>query len=199
MYLQALVLLAVSTLLACTHYRSGFADYRGFGEEYRTSGDYSRAPSSELDPLPPTPGFDGQTYRPRAPFQLFWPVRTVRVNRGFRPASDRDHQGVDLGGARGTPILSAHEGLVIYAGRDFRGYGNMVLVEYSREWATLYAHLDRILVREGQILKAGEKLGTMGRTGRATGVHLHFELIHDRRPIDPLPYLMRSQKYASRR
>lgn len=87
------------------------------------------------------------------------------------------------------PILAAHEGVVVYAGNSFRGYGNMVLLEYNHQWATLYAHLDRIMVREGQKLRVGDKLGTMGRTGRATGVHLHFELIKNKQPIDPLLHL----------
>lgn len=118
------------------------------------------------------------------------------MNRGFRPASDPRHEGLDLGGKKETPILAAHEGLVIYTGRDFRGYGNMVLVEYNNEWATLYAHLNSIAVRPGQILEAGDPLGGMGKTGRASGVHLHFELLHNRKPIDPLTLLARRTRFA---
>jgi murein DD-endopeptidase MepM/ murein hydrolase activator NlpD len=130
-----------------------------------------------------------RTYQPEHEFHLYWPVSTVRVNRGFAPANAPHHQGVDLGGTRGTPILAAHEGVVVYTGRHFHGYGNMVIVEYDKEWATLYAHLNRITAREGQHVQPGETLGQMGRSGHATGVHLHFELMHHRQPVNPLPFL----------
>ena len=75
---------------------------------------------------------------------LAWPVANVRINRGFRPASDPRHVGVDLGGPLGTPILAAHGGRVVYAGHDFHGYGNMVLlVRDARGWANLCRLLTR--------------------------------------------------------
>jgi murein DD-endopeptidase MepM/ murein hydrolase activator NlpD len=80
---------------------------------------------------------------------------------------------------------------VIYAGKEFRGYGQMVLIESGEGWATLYAHFDKILISEGQKVTQGQLLGAMGRTGRATGVHLHFEIRKDRGPIDPLPLLQK--------
>jgi murein DD-endopeptidase MepM/ murein hydrolase activator NlpD len=72
------------------------------------------------------------------------------------------------------------------------------LLEYNGEWASLYGHLNKILVREGQILRMGDPLGEMGATGHATGVHLHFELIHHRLPVDPLRWLAKSNSYTRR-
>lgn len=118
-----------------------------------------------------------------------WPVDRARMTRGFLPNKRRPHLGIDLAAPRGTPILASQSGTVIYAGREFRGYGKMVLVESGDGWATLYAHFDKILVAEGQKVRQGEVIGAMGRTGRATGVHLHFEIRKNRGPIDPLPYL----------
>lgn len=118
-----------------------------------------------------------------------WPVDRARMTRGFLPNKRRPHLGIDLAAPKGTPILAAQAGTVIYAGREFRGYGKMVLVESGNGWATLYAHFDKILVAEGQKVRQGEVVGAMGRTGRATGVHLHFEIRKDRGPIDPLPLL----------
>lgn len=118
-----------------------------------------------------------------------WPVDRARMTRGFLPNKKRPHLGIDLAAPKGTPILAAQAGTVIYAGREFRGYGKMVLVESGDGWATLYAHFDKILVAEGQRIRQGEVIGGMGRTGRATGVHLHFEIRKDRGPIDPLPLL----------
>ncbi|WP_415061632.1 M23 family metallopeptidase [Bdellovibrio sp.] len=118
-----------------------------------------------------------------------WPVDSARMTRGFLPNKRRPHLGIDLAAPKGTPILASQGGTVIYAGREFRGYGKMVLVESGDGWATLYAHFDKILVAEGQKVHQGEVIGAMGRTGRATGVHLHFEIRKNRGPIDPLPLL----------
>lgn len=118
-----------------------------------------------------------------------WPVDQARMTRGFLPHKRRPHLGIDLAAPKGTPILASQAGVVIYAGREFRGYGKMVLVESGEGWATLYAHFDKILVAEGQKVQQGEVIGAMGRTGRATGVHLHFEIRREQGPIDPLPLL----------
>lgn len=118
-----------------------------------------------------------------------WPVDRARMTRGFLPNKKRPHLGIDLAAVKGTPILASQAGTVIYAGREFKGYGKMVLVESGDGWATLYAHFEKILVAEGQKVLQGEVIGAMGRTGRATGVHLHFEIRKNRGPIDPLPLL----------
>lgn len=121
-----------------------------------------------------------------------WPVDNARMTRGFLPKKRRPHLGLDLAAPKGTPILAAQSGTVIYAGREFRGYGKMILIESGNGWATLYAHFNRILVSEGQKVRQGEVVGEMGRTGRATGVHLHFEIRKNRGPVDPLPLLPRA-------
>ena len=115
-------------------------------------------------------------------FRLQWPVRRLKINRGFIPD---DHMGLDIAGRMGDSILAAHDGVVVYAGSGFKGYGRMIILEYNSEWATLYGHLNRIRVKTGQTVKAGSLIGTMGRSGRATGVHLHFELMRNKQPIDP--------------
>ncbi len=121
-----------------------------------------------------------------------WPVDKARFVRGFNPKRSRKrrpHYGIDLAAIKGTPILAATKGTVIYTGRAFKGYGRMVMIESENGWATLYAHLNKIYVAEGQKVASGEVLGAMGRTGRATGVHLHFEIRKGRVPMDPLTYL----------
>lgn len=158
----------------------GCAQFQGLGPIQTAS---YRSPSS-----PPSPTSVRQG--PKGRFTLTWPVSAVRLNQPFRPNKKRrPHLGLDLGGKKGTPILAAHEGTVIYAGRAFKTFGKMVIVEFDNEWATIYAHLDRIHVKNGQSVGQGEQVGTMGRTGRATGVHLHFEVLHFRRPVDPMPLL----------
>ena len=179
----------------CAHYSTHSA-YQGH-REFKTPSDYSPAREPAAKPsvatTPPAP------FEPQAEFKLHWPVDSVRINRGYRPASDPAHQGVDFGGLRNTPILAAHEGVVIYAGHHFNGYGNMVLVEYNKEWATLYAHMTKINVKEGRVVLPGDLIGKMGSTGRASGVHLLFELMKNRQPIDPLPFLAKPPRLTAGR
>lgn len=130
-------------------------------------------------------------------FYFDWPVDDARLTRGFLPKKKRPHLGLDLAAPKGTPIYSSHKGMVIYTGREFRGYGKMILVESGDGWATLYAHLDKILVTEGQIIRQGQVIAAMGRTGRATGVHLHFEVRKNLSPVDPLPLMPMGQKAAT--
>jgi murein DD-endopeptidase MepM/ murein hydrolase activator NlpD len=118
-----------------------------------------------------------------------WPVDEARMTRGFLPNRRRPHLGIDLAAPKGTKILAAHDGVVIYAGHDFRGFGRMVLIEGSNGWASLYAHFSTINVKEGDQVHQGDTIGGMGRTGRATGVHLHFEIRKSKGPVDPLLYL----------
>lgn len=125
-----------------------------------------------------------------------WPVDAARMSRGFLPNKRRPHLGIDLAAPKGTAILSAQNGFVVYRGRDFHGFGKMVLIDGGNGWATLYAHLDKFYVEEGQRIRQGEMIGAMGRTGRATGVHLHFEIRQNRHPVDPLLYLPRVQGVA---
>jgi murein DD-endopeptidase MepM/ murein hydrolase activator NlpD len=175
---------ALLTLTSCGTYRGAGGGYQSGHGSWRTGSDYSQ--DSETRDYVLNQYREVPQYMPSGEFRLYWPVNPVKINRGFRPGTDSDHDGIDLGGPRGQPILAAHEGVVIYAGKGFRGYGNMVMIEYSPSWATLYAHLHEITVREGQILKPGDPVGSMGKTGQASGVHLHFELMQDRKPVDPM-------------
>jgi len=125
-----------------------------------------------------------------------WPVDDARMTRGYLPNRKKPHLGLDLAAPKNTKIYAAHEGVVIYAGRDFRGFGKMVIVEGAKGWATLYAHFNTIKVKEGQRVSQGQVVGLMGRTGRATGVHLHFEIRKSKGPVDPLLYLPGGSRMA---
>jgi len=123
--------------------------------------------------------------------QFNWPVRKGRITQGFKRGS-RKHQGLDISGTRNTPIYSAAQGRVLYAGQGFSGYGKLIIIEHDGDrWASFYAHLNDFKVHEGSFVKKGQLIGLMGRTGRATGVHLHFEIRYNLRPVDPRPYMAR--------
>lgn len=129
-----------------------------------------------------------------------WPVFEARMTRGYftkaKKRRGRPHWGIDLAAKKGTPILAAHDGMVLYVGREFRGFGRLIMIEGRSGFATLYAHLSRSRVRVGERVKQGQTIGDMGNTGRSTGVHLHFEIRRRSGPIDPLQYLPGGAKIA---
>jgi murein DD-endopeptidase MepM/ murein hydrolase activator NlpD len=115
-------------------------------------------------------------------------ARTESSGYGWRedPINKRAkfHHGTDYRGKRGTPILAAGAGSVIFAGRR-GGYGRCVFIDHGNGVITRYGHLDRLDVKVGDVLAAGTQLGAMGSSGRTTGVHLHFEVRLTGRSVDP--------------
>jgi len=95
------------------------------------------------------------------------------------------HGGTDFPSDPGTPVDVAGDGVVAFAGRQ-NGYGNVVYVDHGGGVVTLYGHLRRIETKKGDTVAAGERIGQVGSTGRATGPHLHFEVRLDGRPVDPV-------------
>lgn len=98
------------------------------------------------------------------------------------------HRGVDISNDRGTPIVASAPGTVLRASFN-GGYGRMVEIDHGYGVTTRYAHLNRILVHKGDQVSRGDQVGTMGRTGRVTGTHLHFEVRIDGHAVDPMDYL----------
>jgi murein DD-endopeptidase MepM/ murein hydrolase activator NlpD len=96
----------------------------------------------------------------------------------------RFHKGMDLAAPTGTAVLAPWDGKVVSTGFE-AGYGNFVVVEHPEGFKTRYAHLEGSAVRKGDVVTAGEELGTVGRSGRSTGPHLHFEVIKNGERIDP--------------
>jgi murein DD-endopeptidase MepM/ murein hydrolase activator NlpD len=95
------------------------------------------------------------------------------------------HGGTDFPSEPGTPVDVAGDGIVTFAGRQ-GGYGNVVYVDHGGGVVTLYGHMRRIETKVGATVTAGERIGQVGQTGRATGPHLHFEVRLDNRPVDPV-------------
>jgi len=92
-------------------------------------------------------------------------------------------------------------GVVVFAGRDSGGYGTVVVVDHGRDLKTLYGHLSGVYVRPGQRVERGTVVGAVGNSGRATGVHLHYEVRVGNVPVDPMLYVRRKDdpsKVASR-
>lgn len=94
------------------------------------------------------------------------------------------HSGTDFRGKHGTPVVAAGDGVVVFAGRR-GGYGNMIEIDHGGGVITRYAHLRRIHASEDSVVLAGQQIGQVGSTGRATGPHLHFEVRLTDYPVDP--------------
>ena len=100
----------------------------------------------------------------------------------------RFHSGVDIARRRGVPIVAVAAGTVASAGWD-GGFGKAVVIDHGLGISSIYAHCHRLDVAVGDEVEPGQRLGSMGSTGRTTGPHLHFELHFDGVPVDPLDYL----------
>ncbi len=116
-----------------------------------------------------------------------WPAPGVLISAFGTRERDR-HDGIDLACPEGTPVRAADDGVVLYAGEQ-RGYGNLVLIAHDADVITVYAHNSRNLVSQGDKVTRGEEIARVGRTGNATGPHLHFEVRVGTHPHDPLGFL----------
>ena len=106
----------------------------------------------------------------------------------------RQHNGVDLAAAHGTPVYATADGRIGRA-QWFGSYGNYVQIEHGGELQTRYAHLSSYTVEAGEMVRKGDLIGYIGSTGRSTGPHLHYEVRVDGEPVDPIPYM--TPQYAS--
>ena len=130
-----------------------------------------------------------QGYRREKLFQ--WPLQgKITSGFGFRsnPFSRTRrsfHKGVDIAAKAGTPIKAIETGVVMRSKR-VRGYGNCVFLLHPQNYISVYAHNNRNFVRKGQLVSKGKIIASVGRSGSATGPHLHFEIRKLKRPINPL-------------
>ena len=97
-------------------------------------------------------------------------------------------KGVVFGGDRGSPVLAASSGEVIYAGNSLRGYGNMVVIKHNDTWSSVYANNEELFVRQGQRVNAGQKIANQGDSD-ASRTQLYFEVRQNSKPIDPMRIL----------
>lgn len=118
-----------------------------------------------------------------------WPVRGDMSSK-FGPRGGTFHDGIDIEAPEGTPIRAIERGVVLYSDQ-LRGYGNLIIIRHPGGFVSVYAHNRLNLVREGQQVKRGDRIGEVGSTGRVSAPHLHFEIRKDNVAHDPLYYLPR--------
>lgn len=129
--------------------------------------------------------------------RLAWPVLGGKLISAFGPRGGRFHDGIDISAQRGTPVLAAHDGVVLRAGMGLSGFGRLIVVRGDDGLLTLYAHNYRLGVKEGDRVVRGQSIAEVGKSGNASGPHLHFE-VRMRDPkgrtvsLDPIPLLRSS-------
>ncbi|WP_432471930.1 peptidoglycan DD-metalloendopeptidase family protein [Amphritea sp. HPY] len=119
-----------------------------------------------------------------------WPS-AGRVVQGYSN-SGKVNKGINLAGRKGDSVSAAEAGRVVYAGSGLLGYGNLVIINHNQQYLSAYAHNSRILVKENDMVKIGQKIAEVGSSG-ATRDMLHFEIRKDGRPVDPTKYLPRKR------
>lgn len=119
---------------------------------------------------------------------FIWPT-TEHWLSGYDFSPETNHRGIDIGGDTGYPIYAADDGVVVYSGWSYSGYGNLIVIDHGNEWQTLYAHLDTIFVNCGESVFQGAQIATMGTTGNSSGPHLHFEMLYGSTKVNPWNFL----------
>lgn len=147
------------------------------------------APAGSLRQPAPSPisaARDAQVLPPPGGLQWTWPA-TGQVVRLFHAGSTLA-KGIDITAARGAEVRAAAAGRVVYAGSGLVGYGKLIIIKNSEQFLSAYADNDALLVKEGDSVRAGDRIGSMG-LGRDNRPVLHFEIRYGGKPVDPLGYL----------
>ena len=123
--------------------------------------------------------------------KFLWPVKG-KIIVGFGPRKGGFHNdGINILARAGSPVRSAEKGKVIYVGNQLQGFGNLVLIKHSDGWISAYAHGSLILVKRGNLVRRGQVIAKVGRTGNVDRPQLHFELRRGDEAVDPRRYLVR--------
>lgn len=197
-------LLILSSFLAlsqgCAHQRATIK--QGFAAMnpalYLLPSRTSRPTRAPVIPVEPQPAPTLAEPAPECTQPEGWPIANassqVISNFGVRRPSGgkgtRTHQGIDIKAAYGADVIAMADGQVSLSGTQ-SGYGNIVVIDHGNNISTAYAHLSSRSVQKGEKVKKGDLLGHVGRTGRATTPHLHYEVRINNKAVEPLPYLKR--------
>jgi murein DD-endopeptidase MepM/ murein hydrolase activator NlpD len=121
--------------------------------------------------------------------EFVWPVKG-RLSSFFGRRDGRPHEGIDISAPIGTRVRASASGRVIYSGNGLSGYGNLIVIRHSPKIVSIYAHNSRMFVKRGDVVKRGQRIASVGRTGRASGPHSHFVIRQGGRAVDPMKFLL---------
>lgn len=125
----------------------------------------------------------------RSSSKFSWPVRGKVLSNYGAKSGGLFNDGINIGAALNTSVVSAENGVVAYAGNEVKGMGNLIIIQHADGWMTVYAHLNSMSVRRGARVTVGQKIGTVGKTGKVTQPQLHFEIRKGTKAYNPINYL----------
>ena len=123
------------------------------------------------------------------PVWSYWVTSKFGYRKDPFNKKNAGHKGVDLASRTGNKIQIKAKGRVVKVEHSNRGYGNSVIIDHGNGFQTRYAHMNKIYVKKGDYLKIDATIGEVGNTGRSTGPHLHYEVLYQGHPVDPLPFM----------
>lgn len=142
------------------------------------------SPASRVTKLPSPPGRAGKLFG--------WPVQG-KVISGYGPSDNGTrNDGINIAVLQGASVRAAENGVVVYAGSELKGFGNLLLIKHDGGWMTAYAHNDSLEVEKGQVVKKGQVIAKAGQTGNVSTPQLHFEVRKGSGPVNPLDYMEKS-------
>ncbi|UCD11339.1 MAG: M23 family metallopeptidase [Nitrospinaceae bacterium] len=119
---------------------------------------------------------------------LIWPLKGTLTST-FGSRGNGHHDGIDIGAKRGASVVAAAEGRVVFSDWGPKGYGLMVIIKHPNHLTTVYAHNSKNWVKKNETVKQGQRIASVGTTGRSSGPHLHFEVRNHTHPKNPLKFL----------
>ena len=125
----------------------------------------------------------------RSSSKFSWPVRGTILSHFGAKSNGLFNDGINISAARGTTVGAAENGVVAYAGNEVKGMGNLIIVQHADGWMTVYAHMDSLAVKRGTKVSVGQKIGTVGATGKVDKPQLHFEIRKGTKAYNPSSYL----------
>ena len=145
-------------------------------------------PGAKVASLPPEPS-EATGPGGASGGRFLWPVHGKIVS-GYGPKEGGFfNDGINIAVKEGTPVVAADDGVVVYAGNEIRGFGNLVLVKHANGWMTAYAHNAEFLVRRGEEVRRGQAIAKAGASGTVSSPQLHFEIRRGSHAVDPMKYL----------
>ena len=125
----------------------------------------------------------------RSSSKFSWPVRGTILSHYGAKTGGLYNDGINISAVLNATVSAAENGVVAYAGNEVRGMGNLIIIQHADGWMTVYAHLNSMSVRRGARVSVGQKIGTVGQTGKVTSPQLHFEIRKGTKSYNPVNYL----------
>ena len=120
---------------------------------------------------------------------FIWPVQGSIITYYGKQKGGRKNDGINIISVKGNPVRAAMGGKVIYGGNELLAWGNLIIIKHKNNWTTAYAHLDKLLVRKGEVIKTGDIIASVGATGNVDKSQLHFQVRKNSKPLDPVKFL----------